>query len=141
MGIFSRKRRRRVHLCTITPDQQPYYDAVARWLRQQGHRVLVEQSASLTDKLAAARACDLCVLLLGPTYGPREPQLSFSATELEAYAALEGQANKLLTFAQTDAETASAFEQQEFIARLRDFSGGSFQATADSPEQFVAQVC
>jgi hypothetical protein len=124
----------------MPPDQRPYAEAVTRWLRRQGYRDLVRETAPVAERVAAARSCDICLLLLGPTYARRDPQSSFSITELEAYAALEGNASKLLIFAQPAAEMATSVEQREFVARLRNFTGGTFQATCATPAEFVAQV-
>ena len=117
----------------MTPDQQPFAAAVARWLRRHGYHPLSSQTASIVEKIGAARSCDICLLLLGPTYAERDPQASFSTTELEAYAALEGDTNKLLIFAQPAADAATSVDQRAFVARLRSFTGGTFQATCATP--------
>jgi hypothetical protein len=130
----------RVHICTTTPDQAPF-DAVLRaWLRRQGHVTLTDAGAARSARIAAARACDLCILLLGPSFGPCDPFSSFSDTELEAAAAADVHFGKLLVFAQSDVDRATSPEQREFLDRQRGFVGGTFQATARTPEELVAQV-
>ncbi len=140
LKMFLPQRRWQIHLCATTPDQRLYVDTLTAWLRKQGHTILAAPDASLAARIAAARASEVCLLLLGPEYGVCEPHASFTATELEAYAALESGANKLLVFSQPDVERAHLPEQREFISRMRDFVAGTFQATIATPNDLPAAV-
>src|SRR5579863_558007 len=130
----------RVHIVTMTPDQAAYDAELRRWLRQRGHSIMAEASAAHDQKLAAARAADLCLVLLGAYHGAWVPASSFGEAELEVSAAQDHDAGKVLVFAQPEVATPDSPEQDEFIQRLRNFAGGSFQATCSSPAEFIQQV-
>lgn len=129
-----------VHLCTMTEDQRPYAEALRAWLRRQGHSVSNTERMPIERKLAAARISDVCIALLGPTFGAGDRLSLFSDAELEAAAAADAQPGKLLVFAQPGVDTPTSPEQAEFIDRLRNFAGGTFQATAETPDDLVWQV-
>src|SRR5262245_5140445 len=130
----------RIHLCTPTQDQLPYYTALRRWLSGRGHIVLIDFTAPLEAKMHAAAVCDLCILLLGPTFGPCAPLSSFSDVELEASTATDVHPGKLLAFAQDNIGQPSSPEQAEFIERQRHFTGGTFSSTFRTPEELIIQV-
>lgn len=130
----------RVHIATMTPDQAAYDAELRRWLRQQGHSILAAPTASLEDKLAAARTADLCLVLLGARRGAPVPAASFAAAELEVSAAQDRDPASVLVFAQPGVDTPDSPEQTEFIQRLRSFAGGTFQATCATPAELLAQV-
>lgn len=133
----------RVAICAMTDDQQPFDDALRVWLRRQGHTILAGADATRAARLDAARHSDLCILLLGPAFGRCDPLASFTDAEREAAAAADVDFGKLLVFAQSEVERASVTrmaEQQEFIDRHRGFIGGTFQATARTPAEFVSRV-
>ncbi len=137
---FAHRTRRRVHICTMATDQMPYYAPLARWLRRHGYRLLTKQTASASQKLAAARMCDLCLLLLGPTPGPGLAGSTFTQTEMEVSVAQDLDPSKLLVFAQESSAHPATAEQADFIERLRNFTDGTYQATCTSPTDFLAQV-
>lgn len=124
-----------VHLCTmISADETGKQDVAddwlsARdWLRDHGHLVVAQWSDPLEQKLAAARTCDLCILLLGKTFGPRDPRSSFSDPELEVSAAADVHPDKVLVFTRTDAQPAQSPEQGEFITRMSNFAQGTLRS-------------
>jgi hypothetical protein len=124
----------------MTDDQQPYEIALRAWLKRQGHTLVTASSDQLLKKLDAARQSDLCLVVLGPTFGPRDPLSSFSHTELETSAAADIHPGRVLVFAQVDAEQSISPEQHEFIDRLRNFVGGTFQTTCHNPTELIVQV-
>jgi len=132
-------RQLRVYIATTTADQSSFAAALSMWLVSVGH-LLIPAQADLPNKVLAARTCDLCLVVLGPVFGPRDPLSSFSHTELEVAAAADAQAGKVLVFAQDTVAHPTSPEQQEFIERLRNFTGGTFQQTCAAPEELVAQV-
>src|SRR5712671_1569791 len=79
----------RAHICTLTDRQRQdgYEAALQAVLRAHGFALGAAATDPLPRKLEAARKSHLCVLLLGPDFGPRDPLSSFSDTELEASAA------------------------------------------------------
>ncbi len=120
---------RAIHICTTTADQRPYEEPLRAWLQEHGYTVLSTFDAPLVEKLSAAQTCDICLLLLGTTFGPCEPLSWFSHTELEASAAVDNHPGRLLVFEQRQERDFSISpEQREFIDRLRNFWGGTFQA-------------
>lgn len=143
MGAESERGPRTIHICTTAPNQQAYDLEMRRWLGERGYIVLAPNDAPLTDKLSAARRCDLCVLLLGSAFGPRDPASSFSYAELEASAATEdvaaGELGKLVAI--TDAtvpglartEAPVEPEQRDFLRRISNFQLGAFIASCPSP--------
>lgn len=123
----------RIHLCTMVADAA-HQDAVGRdwliardWLRDHGHEILAQWNEPLERKLAAAQACDLCILLLGQTFGPCDPRFSFSDAELEVSAAADIQPDKVLVFTRAGSEQTKSPEQREFIVRVGNFAQGTFQ--------------
>ncbi|HEY7835037.1 MAG TPA: HEAT repeat domain-containing protein [Ktedonobacterales bacterium] len=129
-----------VHICTPTPDQRLFTEALRAWLADHSHRADDLGAAPLSAKLAAARSCDLAVVLLGPTFGVRDPLSSFSHAELEAAAAADAQPGKVLVFAEEGVEAPTTPEQREFIERLRNFTGGTFQTICHTPAELIAQL-
>src|SRR5262245_2104730 len=111
---FAQRTRRRVHICTMTADQMAYYAPLTRWLRRHGYRILATLTAPAEQKLAAARACDLCLLLLGPTPGPALCGSSFTQTEMEVSVARDLDPGKLLVFAQDTVAHPATAEQADF---------------------------
>jgi hypothetical protein len=130
----------RIHIVSMTDDQADYYVAIARWLRQQGHAILTAPAAPLARRLDAARAADLCLVLLGAQRGAKVAASSFSVAELEVSAAQDSDPGKVLVFAQPGVELPDSPEQDEFIQRLRNFAGGTFQATCATPAACLAQL-
>ena len=117
----------RVHLCTIALDQAADEAAARAWLLDHGCVILAQSSDPLEVKLVAAQSCDLCILILGPTFGLRDPLSSFSHAELEVSAAADIHPDKVLVFEQSDAEHTDSPEQCEFLRRMRDFALGTFE--------------
>jgi len=134
------------HICTMTRGQRPYEAAVRNWLLEQGYSILTSSDDPLEVKLRSARSCDMCLLILGPEFGPREPLSSFSHTELEAAAASDSAYGRLFCVAQKEvadlARPASplAPEQLEFIRRMTAFVGGYYidPDAAKSPAHLVS---
>jgi len=124
MSISFSDRPKTIHICTLTPDQQAYETALYSWLTTQGYHLLAHSGDPLPAKLRAASTCDLCLLLLGPEFGPQEADSLFSHTELEAAAALKGQ--RLYVFIQEAAADSLSTEQRDFIRRIMDFKQGWF---------------
>lgn len=129
-----------VHLCTPTPDQERFVQPLRAWLAAQDHHCDDLTAAPLAMRLTAARDCDLCLVLLGPTFGVRDPLSSFSHAELEAAAAADAQPGKVLVFAEEGVESPTSPEQREFIERLRNFTGGTFQTICRTPNELIAQL-
>ena len=129
-----------VHLCTTTEDQRPFAEALRTWLRRHGYNVSHTEHMPVERKLAAARICDVCIALLGPSFDTGDQLSLFSDAELEAAAASDAQPGKLLVFAQPGVDAPASPEQAEFIDRLRNFAGGTFQATAETPDDLIRQV-
>ena len=119
-----------IHLCSMSATQraQGYDQSLRSLLNHLGHTILARDDDPLLDKLAAASACDLCLLLLGSDFGDRDATSSFSHAELEFSAAVDQHSDKVLVFAQDVIEHPNSNEQQEFIERVRDFQQGRFQA-------------
>lgn len=130
----------RLHVCTPTPDQLPAFKALRRWLTQAGHVIPCAITAPQQDKLRAAAECDVCLLLLGPTFGRCAPLSSFSDAELEASAATDVHPGKLLVFAQDSIVQPTSPEQAEFIERQRHFVGGVFSGMFQTPNELIGQV-
>jgi hypothetical protein len=130
----------RIHICTMTNDQLPFETALRATLLRQGHTLLAASHDSLVRKLEAARSCDICLMVLGPTFGPREPTSLFSHTELELSTAADVHPGKVLAFAQTDVGRVVSAEQRELVDRLRSFVRGTFQSTVASPAELVDAV-
>lgn len=130
-----------IHLCSMTATQRAQgYDQLLRsLLNRLGHTVLARDDDPLLDKLAAASACDLCLLLLGSEFGDRDATSSFAHAELEFSAAIDQHPDKVLVFAQDVIEHPNSTEQQEFIERVRDFQQGRFQAAAITNHDQLAQ--
>lgn len=129
-----------VHICTATEDQRAFMEALRAWLVAQGYRMTAMRDVPLVTKLEAARACDLCLVLLGPTFGVRDALYSFSHAELEAAAAADAQPGKALVFAEERVETPTSAEQREFVERLRNFTGGKMQTVCRTPDELIEQV-
>lgn len=129
-----------VHICTMTDDQRPYGYALRSWLVAAGHRLTQTDGLPMLTRLEAVRGADLCIVLLGPTFGACDPLSSFSDAELEAAAAADANSGKLLVFAQAGVDEPTSPEQREFIDRLRNFAGGTFQATCQTPDDLIRQV-
>ena len=134
----------RVHLCTTTEDQTGDEAAVREWLRQCGCTLLVQASepkeVGIEVKIAAARTCDLCILLLGARFGPCDSLSSFSHTELEVSAASDIHPNKVLIFRRPEAENTTSPEQHEFVERVGSFYQGTFQRTYQSSAELRAAL-
>lgn len=131
---------RTVHLCTMTASQRHYEVALGNWLIKAGYVVMTTSQSERARKLQAARDCDVCILLLGPDFGSRDPLSPFSDAELEVSAAASLHSAKVLAFLQKGAEQTSSPEQRDFIERQRDFVGGTFQITISSPEMLIEEV-
>lgn len=129
-----------IHLCAMTEDQQPFERALRSWLLDNGHRLTEVSGLPLLARLEVVRAADLCIVLLGPTLGTCDPLSVFSYAELEAAAPADAHPGKLLVFAQAGVDEPTAPEQREFIDRLRNFAGGTFQATCQTPDELLRQV-
>src|SRR5712691_5477596 len=91
-----------IHLCTLTPGQQEYEDALRGWFTSEGYQLLAHSQDPLPIKLQAAHTCDLCLLVLGPEFGPQDALSSFSHTELEASAACDDVSERLYVLVQSD---------------------------------------
>jgi len=132
-----------IHLCTLAPGQREYEDALRNWFTRNGYRLLAHSQDPLPVKLKAARSCDLCLLVLGPAFGPQDHSSSFSHAELEASAACNDASGRLYVVAQAEVADPSRLpasvppEQRDFIRRMLHFRG-SFVDTCDSPEELLA---
>ncbi len=130
----------RVHLCTTPAEDSTFAGALRGWLSTAGYTLTIGNHLALPDKLDAARASDCCILLLGATFGHRDPLMSFADNELEAAVASDSQPGKLLIFALPGVDEPTSAEQQECIVRWRNFTGGTFQAHCHTPEELIAQA-
>jgi hypothetical protein len=121
-----------IHICTMTPSQKEYEDALRDWFTHHGYRLLACSQDPLSTKLQAARSCDLCLLLLGQEFGPQAPLSSFSHTELEASTACDGTSGRLFVIVQNEVADPARLpsgivpEQRDFIRRMLFFATGSF---------------
>jgi hypothetical protein len=130
----------RVHICTPADDQLAYYAALRTWLADLGYAILGDHSESLDEKLKAAAACDVCLLLLGPIFGRGDRLSFFSHAELEAATASDIHPGKLLVFRQSTITECASEEQREFIERHSHFVTGTLSSLCYTPSDFVLQV-
>ncbi len=133
----------RAHICTLTDRQRQegYEAALQAALRAHGFALAAASADPLPRKLEAARKSHLCLLLLGPDLGPRDPLSSFSDTELEASAARDHPQTRLLVFAEQAADQALVPEQREFVDRMSHFKLGEFRASpVSTPGELLPQL-
>lgn len=131
------------HICTLTERQRRlgYEAALRASLRAHGFTVAAAATDQLPGKLEAAGKSHLCVLLLGPDLGPRDPLSSFSDTELEVSAARDHPQTQVLVFAEQAAGRSLIPEQQEFIDRMSHFMLGEFRtAPVSTPGELLSQL-
>lgn len=129
-----------VHICSTTEDQRAFEHALRTWLLTNGYRLTEPDGLPLLSRLEIVRTADLCLVLLGPTFGTCDSLSSFSTAELEAAVAADAHPGKLLVFAQAGVDGPTSPEQREFIDRLRNFAGGTFQSTCQTPDELIRQV-
>jgi len=130
MTISSPARPHTIHLCTLTSGQKEYEDALRDWFTCNNYQLLAHSQDPLPIKLQAARSCDLCLLLLGPEFGPQDALSSFSHIELEVSAACDNASGRLYVVAQSEVVDPARLpasvvpEQRDFIRRTLRFVGG-----------------
>src|SRR5690242_12208869 len=129
-----------VHICSISDALTPYATALRIWLVKHEFALAAATNASLADKLAAASACDICIVLLGADCGPREGGLCFSDCELEVSTAAALAAHKVRVFALRSAEHPLCLEQCEFVSHLKLAPLGHYEGDISSVEDLLERV-
>jgi Domain of unknown function (DUF4062) len=90
---------------------------------------------------AAARECDLFVLLLGPEYGWVIPHLGVSVVGYEFETALAADRSKILVFLRDASSEETDSRQAAFIQKVGDFRSGHFRATPyRGPEDLAERI-
>ena len=90
---------------------------------------------------AAARECDLFILLLGPQYGWVIPHRGMSVVEYELDRALEADRSKVLVFLRGASAEETDPRQAALIETVCDFRSGHFRATPyRGPEDLADRI-